>query len=56
MERRAHADRCQSLPEELPDDMGRCLFFFGLGRAYSCAHCIDLMIEVSFTAVFRDCF
>lgn len=21
MERRAHADRCQSLPEELPDDM-----------------------------------
>ncbi|PBK95542.1 UvdE-domain-containing protein [Armillaria gallica] len=23
MERRAHADRCQSLPEELPDDMGR---------------------------------
>ncbi|KAG7446546.1 UvdE-domain-containing protein [Guyanagaster necrorhizus] len=24
MERRAHADRCQSLPEELPDDMGQC--------------------------------
>jgi UV DNA damage endonuclease len=23
MERRAHADRCQSLPEDLPDDMGK---------------------------------
>jgi UV DNA damage endonuclease len=23
MERRAHADRCQTLPDELPDDMGQ---------------------------------
>jgi UV DNA damage endonuclease len=23
MERRAHADRCESLPAELPDDMGK---------------------------------
>jgi UV DNA damage endonuclease len=24
MEKRAHADRCQNLPEGLPDDMGTC--------------------------------
>ena len=26
MERRAHADRCETLPADLPDDMGK--FFF----------------------------
>lgn len=26
MERRAHADRCEALPDDLPDDMGMLHF------------------------------
>ena len=47
MERRAHADRVERLPDDLPDDMGKFMFCcITRGDAQSCLFDLDLMIEV----------
>lgn len=48
MEKRAHADRCQSLPVDLPDDMGKYYSINLSPRSYYIfLHSFtDLMIEV----------
>ena len=43
MEKRAHADRCRSLPQDLPDDMGTCLLMYHTSLT---TWFKDLMIEV----------
>jgi UV DNA damage endonuclease len=44
MERRAHADRCENLPADLPDDMGKDVMFLFYKR-HELRVGIDLMIE-----------
>ena len=46
MERRAHADRCETLPADLPDDMGKVPFFFFDQCDLIYPFGLDLMIEV----------
>jgi hypothetical protein len=47
MERRAHADRVERLPDDLPDDMGKFMFCcMACDDAQSCLFGSDLMIEV----------
>ena len=46
MERRAHADRCETLPADLPDDMGKIPFSFFEQCSLIYPFGLDLMIEV----------
>jgi UV DNA damage endonuclease len=45
LERRAHSDRCQRLPEDLPDDMGEFFFVLVLYPGTDFNRQLDLMIE-----------
>lgn len=46
MEKRAHSDRCENLPVDLPNDMGeRRYSTFGKADIKDCSY-LDLMIEV----------